>query len=276
MASSPTRPGAARHRYGFAMAGTVLYELDDHVVTITYNRPAALNAVNGELRTDLNDAFARFRDDEDAWVCVVTGAGRAFCAGADLRDGAGATGTFAGSFWEKPTLNSFESGWEIYKPVIAAVNGYCLGYGLTLVTWCDFVLASDRARFGYPEVTLGTPAMVGAIRLPQRIAWPDAMELLLTGEAVDAERAREIGLVWRVVPHDELMAAAMDLARRLTAGAPLAQRAMKEMAMRAPHLSPLEAIRFGETMRHVATSTADAREGIAAAAERRTPRWRGR
>ncbi len=177
------------------MTDTVLYERDGHVATITYNRPGALNAVNGELRRDLNAAFARFRDEEEAWVGIVTGAGRAFCAGADLRDGQGSTGEFPGTFWEKPTLNSFESGWEIHKPVIAAVNGHCLGYGLTLVTWCDFVLASDRASFGYPEVRLGIPAIVGAIRLPQRIAWADAMELLLTGETVDAQRAREMGLV---------------------------------------------------------------------------------
>ena len=175
------------------MADTVLYERRGHVATITYNRPEALNAVNGELRRDLNAAFARFRDEEEAWVGIVTGAGRAFCAGADLRDGAGSTGEFPGTFWEKPTLNSFESGWEIHKPVIAAVNGHCLGYGLTLVTWCDFVLASDRATFGYPEVRLGIPAIVGAIRLPQRIGWADAMELLLTGESVDAERARADG-----------------------------------------------------------------------------------
>src|ERR1700694_3297407 len=102
------------------MAETVNYVLDGHVATITYDRPEALNAVNGELRVDLNAAFARFRDEEDAWVAIVTGRGRAFCAGADLRDGAGATGVFAGTFWEKPTLNSFESGWEIFKPVIAA------------------------------------------------------------------------------------------------------------------------------------------------------------
>ena len=186
------------------MANTVLYERSGHVATITYNRPDALNAVNGELRADLNAAFARFRDEEEAWVGIVTGAGRAFCAGADLRDGRGSTGEFPGTFWEKPTLNSFESGWEIHKPVIAAVNGHCLGYGLTLVTWCDFVLASERATFGYPEVRLGIPAIVGAIRLPQRIGWADAMELLLTGETVDAERARRMGLVWRVVAHDDL------------------------------------------------------------------------
>jgi E-phenylitaconyl-CoA hydratase len=259
-----------------AMADTVRYELDGHVATITYNRPEVLNAVNGELRRDLNDAFARFRDEEDAWVAIVTGAGRAFCAGADLRDGAGSTGDFPGSFWEKPTLNSFESGWEIWKPVIAAVNGHCLGYGLTLVTWCDFVLASERAEFGYPEALLGTPAIVGALRLPQRVRWHDAMELLLTGERIGAERAREIGLVGRVVAHDELLPEARRLAARIVRGAPLAQRAMKEVAARAAHLPPLEAIRFGETMRKVVAATEDAAEGGAAAREGREPRWRGR
>src|SRR3954468_7278354 len=122
------------------MADTVTYQLDGHVATITYNRPHALNAVNGELRVDLNDAFARFRDEDDAWVAIVTGSGRAFCAGADLKDGAGAVGTWPGSFWEIPTHNSFESGWEIWKPTIAAVNGHCLGYGLTAVSVCDFVI----------------------------------------------------------------------------------------------------------------------------------------
>jgi (E)-benzylidenesuccinyl-CoA hydratase len=230
---------------------TVQYELTDHVATITYNRPEALNAINGEMRVGLNDAFTRFRDDEDAWVAIVTGAGRAFCAGADLRDGAGSTGEFAGTFWEKPTINSFESGWEIFKPVIAAVNGYCIGYGLTLVTWCDFVVASDRAEFGYPEALLGTPAIVGAIRLPQRVNWQYAMEMLLTGERIDAARAKEIGLAGWVVPHDDLMSEARALAARLVRAAPLAARATKEVAIRSQHLSPLEAIRFGETMRRL-------------------------
>jgi enoyl-CoA hydratase/carnithine racemase len=258
------------------MTDSVLYERTGHVATITYNRPEVLNAVNGEMRRALNEAFGRFRDEEEAWVAIVTGAGRAFCAGGDLRDGAGSTGEFPGSFWEKPTVNSFESGWEIYKPVIAAVNGHCLGYGLTLVTWCDFVLASDRARFGYPEAVLGVPAMVGAIRLPQKIGWADAMELLMTGEAVDAAKAERIGLVWRVVAHDDLMAEARSLAERLVKAAPLAQRAMKEMAMRAPHLSSPEAIRMGEAMRLAVSATADAREGMTAVADRRAPRWMGR
>jgi E-phenylitaconyl-CoA hydratase len=259
------------------MTDTVRYELDGHVATITYNRPEALNAINLELRNDLNNAFARFRDEEDAWVAIVTGEGKAFCVGADLRGGGGnSAGEFAGTFWEKPTQNSFESGWEIFKPVIAAVNGYCLGYGLTLVTWCDFVIASERAEFGYPEVRIGVPTIVGAIRLPQRVSWQYAMELLLTGERIDAMKAKEIGLAGWVVPHDALMDEARSLAGRLLGGAPLAARAIKEMAIRSRSLPSLEAIRFGETMRKVAAATDDATEGVRAAAERRTPSWKGR
>ena len=258
------------------MAPLATYSLDGHVATITYNRPDALNAINGEMRRDLNAAFARFRDDDDAWVGIVTGAGRAFCAGADMRDGAGSIGEFPGSFWEKPTVNSFESGWEIYKPVIAAVNGYCLGYGLTLVTWCDFVIASERAEFGFPEVRLGVPTIVGALRLPQRINWQYAMEMLLTGERFGAERARDIGLAGWVVPHDELLPAAQALAGRLLAGAPLAARAIKEVAIRGASLPPVEAIRFGETMRKVVAATEDAAEGRRATAEGRPPAWQAR
>jgi E-phenylitaconyl-CoA hydratase len=252
------------------------YKLDGHVATITYNRPEAMNAIDAAMRRDLNAAFSRFRDEEDAWVAIVTGSGRAFCAGADMRRGGGAAGEFPGTFWEKPTLNSFESGWEIFKPVIAAVNGYCLGYGLTLVTWCDFVIASDRAEFGFPEVQLGVPTIVGAIRLPQRIGWQHAMELLLTGERIGAERAKEIGLVGSVVPHERLMDEARALAERLCAAAPLAARATKEVALRSQSLPLLEAIRFGDTMRKVVAATEDAGEGLRAAAEGRSPRWRGR
>jgi enoyl-CoA hydratase/carnithine racemase len=258
------------------MTDVVTYELAGNVATITYNRPEALNAINAEMRRGLNRAFTRFRDEEEAWVAIVTGAGRAFCAGADTRDGAGAVGEFPGTFWEKPTINSFESGWEIFKPVIAAVNGYCLGYGLTLVTWCDFVIASDRAEFGFPEVRLGVPTIVGAIRLPQRINWQYAMELLLTGERIDAERAHEIGLAGWVVPHETLMDAARALADRLVRSAPLAGRAIKEVAVRSRSLPPVEAIRFGETMRKVAAATEDAAEGLRAAAEGRQPHWQGR
>lgn len=253
----------------------VLYEQSGHVVTISYNRPERLNAVNGALRAGLNDAWLRFRDDADAWVAILTGTGRAFCAGADLRDGAGATGVFKGTFWEKPTINSFESGLELYKPTIAAVNGPCMGYGVTAVSFCDFVIASDRATFGFPEVRIGTPTIVGAIRLPQRLSWEHAMELLLIGEPVDAHRAKEMGLVGRVVPHDDLMAEALQLAERLCRSAPLAVRATKEVAVRSLNLGWTEAVRFGETMRLVANATDDAVEGRDAVREGRPPVWRG-
>jgi E-phenylitaconyl-CoA hydratase len=194
------------------VAGTVLYDRDGHVVTITYNRPDVRNAINVEMRHDLNAVWEQFRDDEDAWVGILTGAGESFCAGADMKDPAGSAGTWPGSFWEIPTINSYESGLEVWKPTIAAVNGHCLGYGLTLVTRCDFVIAADDARFGFPEVRLGVPTIVGALRLPERVGWSNAMELLLTGDRVDAARAHEMGLAWKVVPRDELMTEARSLA----------------------------------------------------------------
>ncbi|HVL85143.1 MAG TPA: enoyl-CoA hydratase/isomerase family protein [Pseudonocardia sp.] len=259
------------------MDDLVRYDLDGHVATITYRRPEKLNAIDGAMRRAINAAFDRFRSDEDAWVAIVTGSGRAFCAGADLRSDTGnPAGDFAGTFWERPTVNSFESGWEIFKPVIAAVNGHCLGYGLTLVTWCDFVIASERATFGFPEVTVGIPTIVAAVRLPQRIGWQYAMELLLTGERIDAARAKEIGLAGWVVAHDDLIDEARALAARLVRAAPLAQRATKEMAVRGPGMAAVDAIRFGETMRRVAGATEDAAEGAAAAREGRPPVWRGR
>jgi E-phenylitaconyl-CoA hydratase len=253
----------------------VTYELADHVATITLNRPEARNAINGALRQDLNAAWDRFRDEEDAWVGILTARGDVFCAGADLTDGEGSVGTFGGTFWEKPTINSFESGMELFKPTIAAVHGPCVGYGLTGVLFCDFVIASTEATFCYPEVRLGVPTIVGAIRLPGRVGWANAMELLLTGRPVDAERAKEIGLVWRLVAPRDLLAEATAWARTLTAAAPLAQRATKEVAWRTADMGWIESVRFGEVMRKVAGATEDATEGISAWREKRPPQWTG-
>jgi enoyl-CoA hydratase/carnithine racemase len=255
------------------VSNTVLYEVADHVATITYNRPDALNAINAEMREALNATWQRFLDDTDAWVAIVTGAGRAFSAGVDLRNPQGAVGTWPGTFWEIPTINSFESGLEVWKPTIAAINGPCIGYGLTAVIACDFVIASDRATFGYPEVRIGVSTIVGAIRMPPRIGWANAMELLLTGDTIDAARAKEIGLAWKVVPHEDLMASAHDLALRLCQGAPLAVRATKEVASRSRFMSWTDAVRFGETMRRQVGATNDAREGGRARAEGREPDW---
>jgi enoyl-CoA hydratase/carnithine racemase len=254
----------------------VTYELRDHIATITLNRPEAHNAINGELREDLNGAWNRFRDDEDAWVGVLTANGDVYCAGADLKDGAGSVGTFAGTFWEKPTINSFESGMELFKPTIAAVHGPCIGYGLTGVLFCDFVIASTEATFCFPEVSIGIPTIVGAIRLPQRIGWANAMELLLTGKPVDAQRAKETGLVWKLVEPDQLQEQAQAWARVLTEAAPLAQRATKEVAWRTADMGWIESVRFGEVMRKVVGATDDVAEGMAAWRDKRKPHWRAR
>ena len=194
----------------------------------------------------------------------------------DLRDGAGSVGTFAGTFWEKPTINSFESGMELFKPTIAAVHGPCIGYGLTGVLFCDFVIASTEATFCFPEVSIGIPTIVGAIRLPQRIGWANAMELLLTGKPVDAQRAKETGLVWKLVEPDQLQEQAQAWAQVLTEAAPLAQRATKEVAWRTADMGWIESVRFGEVMRKVVGATDDVAEGMAAWRDKRKPYWRAR
>ncbi len=254
----------------------VTYDLTDHVATITLNRPDARNAINGALRRELNAAWDRFRDDEAAWVGILTANGSVFCAGADLKDGEGAVGTFGGTFWEKPTINSFESGMELFKPTIAAVQGPCFGYGLTGVLFCDFVIASTEAAFCFPEVSIGVPTIVGAVRLPTRVGWANAMELLLTGKPINAERAKEIGLVWRLTEPETLQAEAQAWARILTEAAPLAQRATKEVASRTADMGWIESVRFGEVMRKVAGATEDVTEGYRAWSEKRKPQWRAR
>jgi E-phenylitaconyl-CoA hydratase len=144
------------------------------------------------------------------------------------------------------------------------------------VSACDFVIASERAEFGFPEVRIGVPTIQGAIRMPRRVGWQNAMELLLLGERVDAQRAKEMGLVWKVVPHDDLMPEARALAERLIKSAPLAVRATKEVAARGQELTYITAARFGETMRLAANRAEDAAEGRKAALEKRDPVWRGR
>src|SRR4051812_42197001 len=254
----------------------VTYQLEEHVATITLNRPEARNAINGPLRQEINAAWDRFRDEEEAWVAILTANGDVFCAGGDLKDGEGSGGTFGGTFWEKPTINSFESGMELFKPTIAAVHGPCIGYGLTGVLFCDFVIATTEAVFSFPEVSIGVPTIVGAIRLPHRVGWANAMELLLTGKPMNAERAKEIGLVWKLVDPADLQAEALAWARTLTEAAPLAQRATKEVAWRTADMGWIESVRFGETMRKVAGATEDAAEGVRAWLAKRKPDWRGR
>ena len=147
---------------------------------------------------------------------------------------------------------------------------------MTGILFCDFVIASTEATFSFPEVSLGVPTIVGAIRLPERLRWADAMELLLTGAPMTAQRAKEVGLVWKLVEPEELQAQARSWAQTLTKAAPLAQRATKEVASRTANMGWIESVRFGETMRKVAAATEDVGEGIRAWQEKRKPQWRGR
>lgn len=261
----------------------VLYEKRGRKAYITLNRPESLNAFNGEMGRELREAWLDFRQDPDVWVAIVTGNGRAFSSGADVKEMSAANRANAGqpvnysSFWSSMYgLDTFESGLEVWKPTIAAINGHCLGIGCTLAITCDFRLASDRATFGFPEVKIGVPTIMAAIRLPRLVGMGPSLELLLMGDSIDASEAYRVGLVHRVIPHDELLAEAERWADRLLERGPTAVAATKEVCVRCSTLPLPDAVRMGEAIRRLARTAEDAKEGPRAFAEKRKPVWSGR
>ncbi len=231
------------------------YEKADHIVTITLNRPQVLNAFNRDMHRELNESFVRFREDEDARVAVITGAGeRAFSSGQDLKE----LETILAEpeplpdLWESYFGKDLASGLDVWKPVIAAVRGYCIGEGLCLALACDFRIAGQSASFSFPEVELGMPTIVGAIRAAELLGLGHALELLLLGEKRGAEWAYRTGLVNVVVPDDEVASKARAWAERLAGLEPNAVRATKEMARRSRAMSLPDAVRMGEAMRRIA------------------------
>ena len=249
---------------------------EEGVVEITLNRVDQLNAINAKCREELMDLFLAARDDPARRVLLITGAGRAFSAGADLKDGS----------VTEPPIESVESRWwgdfratlaSLGKPSIAAVNGMALGGGFELALACDFRLAAPEASFAVPEINLGSiPAGGATQRLARLAGLGRAMELVLFGDRIDAAEAYRIGLVNRVVPANELLPTARQWARKLAAKAPLALKYGKEAVIKSTDLSIEDGIRLESYLGGLLRTTEDRKEGIAAILEKRKPVFRGK
>jgi crotonobetainyl-CoA hydratase len=258
----------------------LLEERRGRVALLTLNRPHVLNAVNGELSGALGNALEKAAHDPTVWVVILTGAGdRAFCAGVDLKAAARGESTHASQEeFDKWHFAGFVKH-VISKPIIAAVNGFALGGGTEIALASDLVVAADSATFGLPEVKRSLLAGAGGtFRLPTQIPKKIAMELLLTGDALSAERAYELGLVNRVVPRDELIGAALELADRICVNSPLAVQATKRIALGIDgDKIPSEEDSWQRSAREFAEmrKTSDYLEGPRAFAEKRPPEWKG-
>jgi enoyl-CoA hydratase/carnithine racemase len=258
------------------MTAAVLYHREDEIVIMTLNRPEALNAINRQLRQELNAAIVRFDHDEQARVAIITGAGRAFCAGRDLKeraaDNAAGIQARAADSMGPDNLAFFEPTW---KPMIAAINGYAMAGGWAIAQMCDLRLAAEDAMMGITE-TRWSLLPPFATALPKLIPMAAALELVMTAQPISAQRAYEIGFVNHVVPRERLLDEAKALARQVTANAPLSIRYFKELAYRGldmsePALAALTRHLYDQLLR-----TEDSKEGPRAFAEKRKPQWQGR
>ncbi len=255
----------------------IQFETNEGIATLTINRPDKLNALNDAVIEELSDAVATIETDDTIRGVLVTGAGpKAFVAGADIAELA-TQGPLSGKERSLAGQAVFRRLERCGKPVIAAVNGFALGGGCELAMACHFRLASENAKFGQPEVKLGIgPGYGGTVRLPRLVGKGRALELLLTGDMIDAQEAYRIGLVNRVVPADELMPQAEKLLRRILANGPIAVRLCLEavdtgLDLSVDESSLLEANHFG-----LIASTEDMREGMAAFLEKRSAAFKGR
>jgi enoyl-CoA hydratase/carnithine racemase len=254
----------------------VNYEKEGKIAIFTLNRPEAMNALNMETMRELNKVMTDFRDDPELWVGIVTGAGeKAFCGGADIKDTLPFMKEHSRDQWAMP--NSIMRGLDMWKPLVAAINGMALGGGLELALACDIRIAADNARLGTPEVTLGLiPGWGGTQRLPRVIPWCSAAELLLTGKLIDAQEAYRIGLVNKVVSQAEVMATAREYAEAICKAAPLAVRAAKEAMLRGSAMTIEEGLRLENTLVASVMATEDFAEGTGAFVEKRKPSYKAK
>ena len=245
----------------------VITEQVGNILVVTLNRPEAGNALNGELSEGLSNALDSATANDDIRAVVLTGAGeKIFCAGMDLKAFA------AGEDIAKIGMG-FAALRNFKKPLIAAVNGHALAGGFEVVLFCDLIVSVDTARFGIPEVKRGLFAAGGGVRLPARIPLAVAMEMGLTGDPIDAQRALTLGLINQVVPAAGLLEAATALAGRVTANGPLAVQATKQLML--DEIGNGNPSLMGELQKKVFSSE-DAKEGATAFAQKRAPEWKGR
>jgi len=260
---------------------TLLYEQDDHVVTLTYNRPDQRNAVNRTMNAELHHAWQRFRDDDDAFVLVITGAGdTTFCAGWDLADAASLTEmpdyeTFKRSIWNSPGECGYTRRVDIFKPVIAAVNGYAFAAGLETAMLADIRIAAENAEFGATERRWNIVGGDGmTVRLPLIVGYARAMEMIITGRRVDAHEAKEIGLANEVVPRGDALRRAQALAAEIAALPQGAIRSDKESVVRGIGRTLEERLRIEAELTLSMFMRKDSHTiGAAAFKEKRTPEW---
>jgi enoyl-CoA hydratase len=252
----------------------VLTEMHGRVALLRLNRPEAMNALNTPLMVELMDALEKLDADEGVGAFVLTGDGRAFAAGADIKEMAESSSI---ELLLKGHISPFDRIRRISKPVIAAVSGWCLGGGHELALSCDMIVASETARFGQPEINLGVmPGAGGTQRLTRILGKPLAMEMVLNNRTLTAEEALHYGLVNHVVPVERYLDVALELASEIAARAPLAVRLAKEAVNRAQETHLADGIAEERQAFYFLFSSEDQKEGMRAFAEKRKPKWTGR